>query len=146
MLAVLAIGRLSSLLIAGMCIDISHLYMAKIELQDAAAAAALAGAGAALVTERKHTLSHNQPVLRFGFRIAQWPNLTANLNCNFSLILSSWVWSSHPVRFFSWSGGGNQPSGPKTTCTGRKILRRRNIPPESTSVIDEGSKMTHRSG
>ncbi|HKX27753.1 MAG TPA: pilus assembly protein TadG-related protein [Blastocatellia bacterium] len=43
-LAVMAIGMLSSLLIAGMCIDISHLYMAKIELQDAADAAAIAGA------------------------------------------------------------------------------------------------------
>src|SRR5262245_22514794 len=43
-LAVTAIGLLSSMLIAGMCIDISHLYMAKIELQDAADAAALAAA------------------------------------------------------------------------------------------------------
>ncbi|HKX28167.1 MAG TPA: pilus assembly protein TadG-related protein [Blastocatellia bacterium] len=43
-LAVMAIGMLSTLLIAGMCIDISHLYMAKIELQDAADAAALGAA------------------------------------------------------------------------------------------------------
>ena len=43
-LAITTIGMLSGLLIAGLCIDISHLYMAKIELQDAADAAALAGA------------------------------------------------------------------------------------------------------
>src|SRR5262245_61539820 len=43
-LTVSTLGMLSVLLIAGMCIDISHLYMAKVELQDAADAAALAAA------------------------------------------------------------------------------------------------------
>src|SRR5262245_6223118 len=43
-LAISTLGMLATLLIAGMCIDISHLYMAKIELQDAADAAALAAA------------------------------------------------------------------------------------------------------
>src|SRR5262245_55304818 len=43
-LAISTLGMLSVLLIAGMCIDISHLYMAKVELQDAADAAALAAA------------------------------------------------------------------------------------------------------
>src|SRR5262245_31198785 len=43
-MTIAAIGLLSSILIAGMCVDISHLYMAKIELQDAADAAALAAA------------------------------------------------------------------------------------------------------
>jgi Flp pilus assembly protein TadG len=43
-LAIAAIGMLSGLLIAGLCVDVSHLYMAKIELQDAADAAALAAA------------------------------------------------------------------------------------------------------
>src|SRR5262245_19337509 len=43
-LAVASIGMLSAMLIGGMCIDVSHLYLAKIELQDAADAAALAAA------------------------------------------------------------------------------------------------------
>ncbi|MGH9961973.1 MAG: pilus assembly protein TadG-related protein, partial [Pyrinomonadaceae bacterium] len=43
-LATSAIGMLSFILAAGLAVDISHLYLAKNELQNAADAAALAGA------------------------------------------------------------------------------------------------------
>ena len=45
-LAVSAFGMLAFLLAAGLCVDISHFYLAKTELQNAADAAALAGASA----------------------------------------------------------------------------------------------------
>ncbi|MET0648379.1 MAG: pilus assembly protein TadG-related protein [Pyrinomonadaceae bacterium] len=45
-LAVSALGMLALILAAGLCVDISHLYVVKAELQNAADASALAGASA----------------------------------------------------------------------------------------------------
>ncbi len=45
-LAISAFGMLGFLLATGLCVDISHFYLVKTELQNAADAAALAGASA----------------------------------------------------------------------------------------------------
>ncbi|MBV9924953.1 MAG: hypothetical protein JOZ96_08070 [Acidobacteria bacterium] len=45
-LAVSALGMLALILAAGLCVDVSHLYVVKAELQNAADASALAGASA----------------------------------------------------------------------------------------------------
>src|SRR5215213_7926047 len=45
-LAMSALGMLTFLLATGMCVDLGHLYLVKSELQNAADAAALAGASA----------------------------------------------------------------------------------------------------
>ncbi|HEY0173364.1 MAG TPA: pilus assembly protein TadG-related protein, partial [Pyrinomonadaceae bacterium] len=45
-LAVSALGMLALILAAGLCVDLSHFYVVKAELQNAADASALAGASA----------------------------------------------------------------------------------------------------
>jgi Flp pilus assembly protein TadG len=61
-LAVSVIGMLSFLLATGLCVDISHFYLVKTELQNAADAAALAGASALDSDDGGITKAVNQAV------------------------------------------------------------------------------------
>ncbi|MBA2502554.1 MAG: hypothetical protein H0V27_06700 [Pyrinomonadaceae bacterium] len=88
-LAVSAIGMLSFLLAVGLCVDISHFYLAKTELQNAADASALAAAaalnahpsGIEMATDRAVQAMNNYDFNNNGVQITR-ANVTFAVNIN----------------------------------------------------------------
>ena len=88
-LAVSAVGMLSFLLAVGLCVDISHFYLAKTELQNAADASALAAAaalnahpsGIEVATDRAVQAMNNYDFNNTGVQITR-ANVTFAVNLN----------------------------------------------------------------